>query len=50
MHREDVCHRKNVEHDGKLADDRRRAHDVLCDIAKYLATTKDVNGRLSKEA
>ena len=47
---EDVCHSENVEHDGKFADNRRRAHNLLCDIAKHLAAMKEGDGRLSKEA
>ena len=34
---EDVCYNESRQHNGKFVEKRRRAHNVLCDIAKHLA-------------
>ena len=47
---EDLCYSETSKHDEKIADNRRKAHNVLCDIAKHLAAMKEGEGRLSKEA
>ena len=35
---------------GRFAENHRKAHNVLCDLAKHLLAMKDGEGRLSKDA
>lgn len=46
---EDVCDTSKQQNE-KFAYNRRKAHNVLCDIAKQLAAMKEGEGRLTKEA
>ena len=47
---EDVCYNENCQHNDNFAENKRKAHNILCDIAKHLAAMKEGEGRLSKEA
>ena len=47
---EDLCYNENSQHNENFAENRKNAHNILCDIAKHLAAMKEGDGRLSKEA
>ena len=47
---EDVCYSEHSQQNENFAENRRNAHNILCDIAKHLAAMKEGEGRLSKEA
>ena len=47
---EDICYHEKSQQSENYAEYRRKAHNILCDIAKHLAAMKEGEGRLSKEA
>lgn len=48
---EDLCYNENSkQRNENVADNRRKSHNILADIAKHLAAMKEGEGRLSKEA
>lgn len=47
---EDICYNEKSQQSENYAENRRKAHNILCDIAKHLAAMKEGEGRLSKEA
>ena len=47
---EDVCYSEHSQQNENFAENRRNAHNILCDISKHLAAMKEGEGRLSKEA
>ncbi|KAL9191169.1 hypothetical protein ACHAXT_000875 [Thalassiosira profunda] len=47
---EEVCSADPRGESQNFAESRRKAHNVLCDVAKHLAAMKEGEGRLSKEA
>lgn len=44
----DLCDNSNGS--GRFAESQRKAHNVLCDLAKHLLAMKDSEGRLSRDA
>ena len=47
---EEVCYNTNSKHIENFADNRRKGHNILCDVAKNLAAMKEAEGKLSREA
>ena len=48
---EDLCYSEQSKQQvDEIANTRRKAHGILCDIGKHLAALKDSDGRLSKES
>lgn len=45
---EEICY--NELNSDNFAENRRKAHNILCDIAKHLAAMKEGEGRLTNEA
>lgn len=46
----DLCQQRHACVDGNFAENRRNAHNILCDLAKHLTAMREGEGRLSRES
>ncbi len=46
----DICQQRHASLDSNFAENRRRAHNILCDLAKHLTAMREGEGRLSRES